>query len=485
MQNRAGQIDLVKLAFYLLKRIWLIILCAAIGFAGYYWYSESHWVDTYTARGTMYVYNGNPNVVNYQYASSGDLMSAVRLIDTYTVVVKSNKVLDAVAERLAPDYPGITTGTISGSISMNSVSETGVVQVRCVTRNPQMSADICNAVLDVAPAEIIRVVSAGSVEVIDYAEAPKGPDAHSSMRKGLTGALAGGALAGGLLVVLFLLNRKVTSMKDLTDNYKIPVLSGVRRQKEESEDPGSFLLNEKSSMETMENYAKLRMNLLYTLAGKDNHVVEVTSAISGEGKSTITANLAISLAMSGKKVLLVDGDLRRACQRDIFNYDKSLTGLSDILAGESRWKDCLLVTDWENLHILPAGHFPPNPAELLSIPKVGELFSELQTQYDLVLVDAPPVNIVSDPLVITAHVAGCLFVVRQDYSDHRDIRKALSAAEMTGMEVLGFVYYGENLHSGSYYSRKYYKGYYNKYDYRSQDNTVSRARDKEKGEKNG
>jgi Mrp family chromosome partitioning ATPase len=102
-----------------------------------------------------------------------------------------------------------------------------------------------------------------------------------------------------------------------------------------------------------------------------------------------------------------------------------------------------------------------------------------------VLVDAPPVNIVSDPLVITAHVAGCLFVVRQDYSDHRDIRKALSAAEMTGMEVLGFVYYGENLHSGSYYSRKYYKGYYNKYDYRSQDNTVSRARDKEKGEKNG
>lgn len=466
MEKKNQQIDLLKMAIYILKRIWLPIILAVIGFAVYYWQTAYNTPDTYTASGTMYVYNGNPNMVNYQYASSSDLMSAVRLIDTYTVVVKSNKVMDVVAERLSADYPGITPGVIAGSLTMASVNETGVVRVSCVTRDPQLSADICNTVLDVAPAEIIRVVGAGSAEVIDYASAPRSPNSRPAFSRGLTGALGGAAIGAGILALLFLLNRKVTSAKDLADNYTPPVLSSIRRTKEESKDPGSFLLNKNSPMETMENYAKLRMNLLYTLAGKEKHVVEVTSAISGEGKSTITANLAISCAMSGKKVLLVDGDLRRACQRDIFYYENDLPGLSDVLVGDYKWQDCLLVTDWDTLHILPAGHLPPNPAELLSIDRMKELLDEMQQNYDLVLIDAPPVNIVSDPLVISAHVAGCLFVARQDYSDHRDVRKALSAAEMTGMDVLGFVFYGERLHEGSYYSRKYYKGYYNKYDYR-------------------
>ena len=167
MTNRTREIDLIKLAFYILKRIWLVIICAAIGFGYMYWRVESRHVDTYTASATMYVFNANPNLVNYQYANYSDLDSAVRLIDTYTVVIRSNKVLDAVVERLTPDYPGISAGVISGSLSMGSVSETGVVAVNCTTRDPKMSCDICNAVVDVAPAEIIRVVGAGNAEVID------------------------------------------------------------------------------------------------------------------------------------------------------------------------------------------------------------------------------------------------------------------------------------------------------------------------------
>ena len=86
--------------------------------------------------------------------------------------------------------------------------------------------------------------------------------------------------------------------------------------------------------------------------------------------------------------------------------------------------------------------------------------------YDLVLLDMPPINIVSDPLALSTQVAGCLFVIRQNYSDHRDIRKALISAEMTGMNVMGFVFYGEKIDEGGYYRRKYYKSYYSRYDYR-------------------
>ena len=131
----------------------------------------------------------------------------------------------------------------------------------------------------------------------------------------------------------------------------------------------------------------------------------------------------------------------------------------------------------ENLDMLPAGHFPPNPAELLGSEEMLQLLKELEQEYELVLLDMPPINIVADPLVLSTNIAGCLFITRQDYTDHRDIRKALIAAEMTGMEILGFVFYGDNLDDRSYYSRKYYNEYYGKYEYRSNSASESTTSD--------
>lgn len=464
MEGGAKRIDLKKLFFYLLKRCWLIILCAAIGFAGMYWYTAYYQKDTYTAAATVYVLNGNPNVVNYQYTNLSDLNSAVALLDTYKVVIKSAKVMSVVTERLIADYPGITPGFISATLSMGSVSETGVFRILSTTSSAKLSADICNAVVDVAPAEIIRVVNAGNIEVIDYAVAPSYPDERSPMKRGIIGVLAGGVLAAALLLLMFLLNRKVTDSEDLTDKYTPPVLAEIQRKKIKGTDPSRFLLDGGSLTEQVESYAKLRMNLLYTLAGKENKAIVISSAISGEGKSTIAANLAISCALSGKKVLLVDADIRRACQREHFKYVEETPGLSEALIGEGNWWDLVIDSGRENLNILPAGHAAPNPAELLSLPAMSAMLTEMEKEFDLVLFDTPPMNVVSDPLALSSHVAGCILVVRQHYSDHREIRKALISAEMAGMNVLGFVFYGEKLKQGQYHGKKYYKQYYSRYE---------------------
>ena len=476
MQNNVMTVDLVKLIKYVLKHIWFPIVLALIGFGWFYWYVPNKMPDTYTASGTMYVYNGNPNLVNYQYASSSDLDSAVQLIDTYMIVVRSNKVIDVIVERLASKYPDITPEFISASLSMSPIAETGVVRVSSRTIIPQLSADICNTVLDVAPAEIIRVVGAGSIEIIDYAMVPEMADAKRSLRRGLMGFLIGGAFGGMVLLVLFLRNRKISDAKDLTDNYTPAVLSSIRRSRKNNLDAGSFLLTPESDMEKLESYAKLRMNLLYMLAEQSSHAVVITSAISGEGKSTIAANLAISCAMAGKKILLVDGDMRRACQRDIFGYDIHCRGLSEALAGECSWQDAVMENINSGLDLLPAGTFPPNPAELLGSDQMAEILVQMEAAYDLVLLDMPPINIVTDPLVLSTHVAGCLFVTRQNYTDHRDIRKALIASEMTGMNVMGFVFYGEKINQDHYYRKKTYKNYYSKYDNRSNSAAASSKR---------
>ena len=181
MNQRKLNIDLPKLGIFLLKWVWLIILCAAVGF-GYMYRRASRGANTFTASGTMYVYNANPNLVNYGYTNASDLNSAVQLVDTYAQVVKSNRVLQAVAERMITDYPGIQAGMIGGSLSMASVSETGVVRVSSRTANAQLSADIVNTVLDVAPSEIKRVVGAGDIQIMDYASVPRKPDDRGIFR---------------------------------------------------------------------------------------------------------------------------------------------------------------------------------------------------------------------------------------------------------------------------------------------------------------
>ena len=165
-------------------------------------------------------------------------------------------------------------------------------------------------------------------------------------------------------------------------------------------------------------------------------------------------------------MLLVDSDMRRACQRDIFDYEKTAKGLSEILIGDCTWQEAVRKGSVDGLDLLPAGAFPPNPAELLASSVMQNLLKELENAYDLVILDMPPINIVTDPLVLSQNVAGCIYVIRQNFSDHRDIRKALIESEMTGMNVMGFVFYGEKVNQGSYYNKKYYKQYYSKYDYR-------------------
>ncbi len=464
MNKQRTSIDLVKLALYILKRIWLVIICAAIGFGYMYWQARKA-PDTYTAYGTMFVTNSNPNLVNYGYASTADFSNAVSLVNVYTEVIKTDAVMDKILEcrmedgqLLSQKYPELTAGYIRGVVSMRSINETPMTRVFCTTTNPQLSADICNAVLQIAPNALFDIVGAGNAKAQDYATVPAGPNGRNDWRKAMTGAAAGAVLAGALLVLLFLLNRRVEDADELTNNYTIPVLASVRRQPGDEENPDKFLLNDQSEMDLAESYAKLRMNLLYTLVGKEGHTVLVTSAISGEGKSTITANLAISMAMSGKKVLLMDADMRRACQQDIFKYDSKAHGLSDILVGNTAFDTAVIPDIRENLDLLPAGSVPPNPSELLESQAMQDLLKQLEAKYDLILMDAPPVNIVSDPLALSKLAQGGLFVVRQHFSDHREIRKALIEAELTGLELLGFVFYGEKIHQGSYYSR-YYHGY--------------------------
>lgn len=236
-----------------------------------------------------------------------------------------------------------------------------------------------------------------------------------------------------------------------------------RSQQRVSENDMS-LVGPKLNFEGREAYNLLRTNLMFVTKRNDRNarVIGVTSSIHGEGKSLTTINLAYSLAESGRKVVLVECDLRLPTLRKKIGLPKT-TGLSNLLAGinsenATLHKDVLI----KNLDVVQAGDIPPNPSELLGSKQFSMLIDNLAESYDVILLDLPPVGEVSDALVASKVTDGVIVVVRQDYTISSDLDYAIRQIQLVNAKIIGFVYNGSASKSKKYkygYGKKYKYGY--------------------------
>ena len=443
MESKAKKISVSKLMIYMLRHVRLIILLVLLCFGGGFVFSSFLTPDIYTASGAFYVNNGNREALESYYTSTYDLEAGFYLIDSYVAVIKSKSIMEEVADKLRDRYTGISSQKVKNSLAFNKVEKTGVCNLTSTTEDAQLSADIVNTILDVIPEDVINVTNAGSIEIIDNAIAPKNPNERHASRNGALGGIAGFLLAFIALFISFLFNQKITEPQELIDYYTPTILGviqyNIKKRAKGKRDYSDLILSDSSSFSVSDSFARVRLNLLSTLKDKDTKVVAITSPIRNEGKSTIAANLAISFAKSGKRVLLVDNDLRWNSQYKIFSYDKSENGLTEVLEGKLVWPNAVLKGVMKNLDLLPSGTAVSNPEELLESTKLSGLLKELDGTYDIVLLDTTAINAATDLLSISKQIAGCVMVIRSNYSDHQNLSKALIASEMAGLEVLGFV----------------------------------------------
>ena len=222
------------------------------------------------------------------------------------------------------------------------------------------------------------------------------------------------------------------------------------------------IIGSKLNFEGREAYNLLRTNLMFATKRNDRNarVIGITSSTHGEGKSLTVINLAYSIAESGRKVILVECDLRLPTLRKKLNLPRS-TGLSNILAGINSEKatlhsDVLI----KGLDFVQAGDIPPNPSELLGSKAFTNLIDTLADNYDVILLDLPPIGKVSDALVVSRCTDGLVIVVRNDYTSASELDYTLRQCELVDAKVLGFVYNGSGAKS-----KKYKYGYGNKYAY--------------------
>lgn len=214
------------------------------------------------------------------------------------------------------------------------------------------------------------------------------------------------------------------------------------------------ILNKNSSFLVQEAYKTLRTNVRFFLSGKGCKKLCVTSGAAGEGKSITLINLAISFAEAGNKVLLIDCDLRRPAMARLL-VEKATPGLSGVLAGMEDLEEAIRKDLYPNLDILFSGEIPPNPSELLGGEKMQSLVEEMSKRYDYILVDTPPVNVVSDACVVANLLDGVLLLVRKDRSRKDDIKRSVDSLRLTGAKILGFVLNGVTVEGTKTYGYEY------------------------------
>lgn len=229
-------------------------------------------------------------------------------------------------------------------------------------------------------------------------------------------------------------------------------------------------LHKNLTFTAIEQYKLLRTNLTFTLPENVKcPIIGVTSSMRGEGKSTTAINLAYVLAESGKKVLLIDGDLRIPSIAKKMSI-KSSPGLTDLLMGFEAQQMSSFKTDiLENWYVIPSGDLPPNPSELLGSRRMESIFNIMSEKFDYIIVDLPPVNIVSDALAISNLITGMVIVIREDYTEKKELEACFRLLNLSNVNVLGTVL-NESENSGGgkgkykkyskYYRKYYYSGYY-------------------------
>lgn len=218
-------------------------------------------------------------------------------------------------------------------------------------------------------------------------------------------------------------------------------------------------LCDKLSFAGAEAYKLLRTNLQFTMPDKACRVIGMTSSIRGEGKSTTAVNLAYTIAQSGKRVLLIDGDMRLPTVHSKLSLT-SAPGLSNLLAGLCDEREALRVSKfYNNWYILPAGDLPPNPSELLGSERMHEVIDRFSELFDYIVLDLPPINIVTDALVIAPWTDGLLLVVRQGFTTGRVLHDCMYQVERVKAKFLGFIMTDADMSELTY--KKY--GRYGKY----------------------
>jgi succinoglycan biosynthesis transport protein ExoP len=384
------------------------------------------------------------NFTTANIVSSGEIDANLRLIETYKYLMKSNRILNKVNGSLEETYK---KDELSRKVKIQSNINSQILTILAEEKTPEKAAALANTLATTFQEEIKTLMNLENVHILSPATV--GEDTKSI--KPITALFfIISAIVGFLVSYTFVLIQEmfftlIDSSEKAEKALGLPVVGVIPAGE-------GKLIHELASFDVFtEMFRSIRANLLYVLSKKNAKTLLVTSAEPGDGKSFVSANLGIVFAMDQKKTVYVDADLRRGTGRNLFHLPKRI-GITSYMAEQCTLQEIIQPTEVPNLSFISAGPVPPNPTELLSSRKFVRFLEELKNQFDIIIVDTPPL-IVADTLHISANVDGCLYVVNAESSKVEQAIYSIELLKQVQAPLIGSII---NKSKGSTRSYSYY-----------------------------
>ncbi|MDV2976881.1 UNVERIFIED_CONTAM: polysaccharide biosynthesis tyrosine autokinase [Actinomycetes bacterium ARC8] len=421
----------------ILRRNWIIILAATLAGLLVSGTVSILMKPTYVADTQLFVAIQSSGTV--QELQQGNTFSQAR-VQSYVKTVNSPIVLQPAIDALGLNA---SADELSGRVRATTDLNTVLINISVSDSSPvQASATaqaIANSLIQAIDA-LERPKTGGtspvSLSITKPATAPKAPSLPNTRLNLLIGVLFGLGLGLALSFSRNLLDNRIRGEADLRRLTDVPLLGGISFDQDATRKP--LLTQAAPQSPRAESFRQIRTNLQFANVSSRAKTVLLTSSLPGEGKSTTATNLAIALAQAGQTVCLVDADLRRPMINEYLGLDRNV-GLTTALVGTADVNDLLQPWGEDSLWVLPSGQIPPNPSELLGSEAMKSLIEGLESAFDVVIIDAPPLLPVTDAAVLSQHVGGVVVIVGVQKLRQQDLEKSLSALRLVGANVLGVV----------------------------------------------
>ena len=446
----------IKDFFNYLKKYILIICGVVVIFViGVFIYDKSIKKPLYTTYTTIILTKSNETQTGTTITQN-DILLNQKLVETYSKIIKSKLVLEQVISETGVTY---TAEELSENVSVEAYENTEMLKISVTDQDPELAANIANSIAQVFSGEIAKIYQINNISVVDVAVTPE-EVSNNTLKRDLLIALFISIFGTiGVVFVVYYFDDTVKLTDDLEEEIGMPVVAKVFKSDIGSKNNRKVeLLAQKYPKSVVsESIKTLRTNLQFSSVDEDIKTILITSSIPGEGKSFISANLAISFAQTDKRVLIVDCDMRKGRQHRIFKLSNS-KGLSNLLIDDmTNLKDYINKTSVPGVHVITRGTVPPNPSELLNSKKNADLLRVLKAKYDVIIYDGVPCNGLPDSIIMSKLVDKVLIVSSDSMTPKSVLESTKKQLESVNAPIAGDVLNNVNRKNSTY--GKYY-GYY-------------------------
>ena len=480
-----GLEPILKLARQLIKKWWVIVAFVCVFAIAGFSIAKITYKESYTSSIIFNVSNKDRDIVGAAgtYTTVSDAQASGYIANNFKVLIQSGndfitKVQDIVATTTGHEYP---KNYLRSLINVEVITDTTLINVTVRADSEELAYAVSTSIQSVYPEFSKDIFPTADISIADNATKAQLAGDSSTLIYTAIGLVAGAALAVLLILINGRIQNKLFSTEDIKKNFNINILatvSDIKGKKKNSN--GRLLITDKNvGLPFIETFKLIRTKIENVKLKKGYSVFAITSSTESEGKTTCSVNTALSLAKSGKSVLLIDADLRKpaVCKTLGINIEGD-KGVYDIVTGKKKFEEAVKYIEKLNLYLLVSSVAVQDPSETLASDAMAEIIKEARKNFDYVIVDCPPAGVVADAAIVANYTDTIIFVTAEERVSIPQIEYALSDLVTAKAEILGCIYnragrgftkigsekaggYFSNRYGG-YYGSSYYYGSHSK-----------------------